>query len=49
MASSFLFNIDNSNLNILKDNEGINRVEPPPLSLVLVNRITMIFNQSNSS
>ena len=44
MASSLLFNIDNLNVNILQDSGAINRVVPPPLSLVLSNRITMKFN-----
>ena len=48
MTSTLSFNIDNlnlSNLNITQGNEAINRVVLPPSSLILVNRITMIFNQ----
>jgi len=47
-ASSLFIQIDNSNLlnlNIIRDNEAINRIVPPSPNLVLANRITMIFSQ----
>ena len=47
MAYILFTQIDNlnlSNLNIIQDNEAINRVVPPSPSLVLVNRIIIIFN-----
>ena len=45
IASSLFIRVDNLNLNIIKDNEVTNRVVSPPPSLVLANRITIIFNQ----
>jgi len=42
MASSLSFNIDNTNLNILQDNEAMARVVPT--KIVLANKIRMIVN-----
>ena len=46
MAFSLFIEIDNPNLNIIQDNEVINRIVPPFPSLVLGNIITRIlFNE----
>jgi len=37
MTSSLFIQIDNPNLNIVQDNEAINKVVPPFLNLVLAN------------
>ena len=42
IASSLFIQIDNQNLNIIHDNEAINRVAPTSIRLVLTNRITRI-------
>ena len=44
MDSSLFIQIDNPNLNITQDNEEINRVLSPFLSLVLTNKITRIIS-----
>jgi len=44
ITSGLFIQIKNANLNILQDNEKINRVVLHPPSLVLANRITIIFN-----
>ena len=47
ITSDLFIQIDNpniSNLNIIQDNDAINRVVPPFLRLVLANRITRIIS-----
>jgi len=42
MASRLFIQIDNSNLNIIHDNEAMNRVVSPSSSLIIANRIIRI-------
>jgi len=42
MTYDLFIQVDNPNLNIIQNNEAINRVAPPSLSLVLANIITRI-------
>ena len=49
MTSSIFIQIDNPNLNIIKDNEALNRVISSSPSLALANKITRIIPNENQA